>query len=89
MMKKRDIIYLAISLLILIIACSVLSMTSVAEEYRYSWVAMNPWNGVEGIAFTIGYFLKTSNETSLYISLGLLAFMWWRLYLVLKRTFKR
>lgn len=41
-----------VSLLVLIAAFSVLSMTSMPEEFRYTWVGLNPWNGVEGLAFT-------------------------------------
>ena len=52
-MKKINILFLIISFIILVIACSALSMSAVASNYRYTWIAMNPWNGVEGIAFTI------------------------------------
>ncbi len=86
-MKKINILLLIISFIILVIACSALSMSAVASNYRYTWIAMNPWNGVEGIAFTIGYFLHTGKTVSLLLSLGLLLIMWWRLYALLKRTF--
>ena len=86
-MKKINILFLIISFIILVIACSALSMSAVASNYRYTWIAMNPWNGVEGIAFTIGYFLHTGKTVSLLLSLGLLLIMWWRLCALLKRTF--
>lgn len=86
-MKKINILFLIISFIILVIACSALSMSAVASNYRYTWIAMNPWNGIEGIAFTIGYFLHTGKTVSLLLSLGLLLIMWWRLYALLKRTF--
>ena len=86
-MKKINILFLIISFIILVIACSALSMSAVASNYRYTWIAMNPWNGVEGIPFTIGYFLHTGKTVSLLLSLGLLLIMWWRLYALLKRTF--
>lgn len=88
-MKKINLLFLVLSLIILIVACSALSMSSVASNYRFTWVAMNPWNGIEGIAFTIGYFLHTGKTVSLLLSLGLLLVMWWRLYALLKRTFAR
>lgn len=88
-MKKINLLFLILSLIILIIACSALSMSSVASNYRFTWVAMNPWNGIEGIAFTIGYFLHTGKTASLLLSLGLLLVMWWRLYALLTRTFAR
>ncbi len=88
-MKKINIWFLIISLILLLTACSILSMSSVASNYRFSFVAMNPWNGIEGIAFTIGYFLHTDKNTSMLIGIGLLLIMWWRLYLLLRRTFGR
>ncbi|MDE6451094.1 MAG: hypothetical protein K2L23_02165, partial [Odoribacter sp.] len=74
-MKKINLLFLLLSFIILIVACSALSMSSVASNYRFTWVAMNPWNGIEGIAFTIGYFLHTGETTSLLLSLGLLLIM--------------
>lgn len=86
-MKRINILFLFLSFLILVIACSLLSMSAVATEYRYTWVAMNPWNGVEGIAFTVGYFLRTSAFWSRFIAIALLLVIWWRLYAVLTRSF--
>ncbi|MEG0794952.1 MAG: hypothetical protein RR397_00395 [Odoribacter sp.] len=86
-MKNINKLILAISFIILLIACSALSMSAVAGEYRFTWVAMNPWNGVEGIAFTIGYFLHTGKAVSLTIGIGLLFVIWWRLYKVICNFF--
>lgn len=88
-MKKINIIILVISFVILVLACSALSMSAVASNYRFTWVAMNPWNGVEGIAFSVGYFLHTDKTVSLLISIGVLLIIWWRLYALLRRTFCR
>lgn len=88
-MKNINKLILIISFLILVLACSALSMSSVASNYRYTWVAMNPWNGVEGIAFSVGYFLHTGKAVSLLITIGLLLIIWWRLYALIKRTFTR
>lgn len=88
-MKTTNIWFLIISFILLTMACSALSMSSVASNYRFTPVAMNPWNGVEGIAFTIGYFLHTGKSASMLIAIGLLLIMWWRLYLLLRRTFGR
>lgn len=88
-MKKINIIILVISFVILVLACSALSMSAVASNYRYTWVAMNPWNGVEGIAFSVGYFLHTDKTVSLLISIGVLLIIWWRLYALIHRTFCR
>lgn len=86
-MKNKNILILIISFIILIVACSALSMSAVASNYRYTWVAMNPWNGVEGIAFTVGYFLHTDKTVSMLITIGLLLIIWWRLYALIRRTF--
>ncbi len=86
-MKKINIPFLVISFIILVIACSALSMSAVASNYRFTWIALNPWNGVEGIAFTVGYFLHTGKAVSLLLSIGLLMVIWWRLYALIKRIF--
>ena len=86
-MKHIDKLSLGLSLLTLIIACSLLSMFSVAKEYRFTWVAMNPWNGVEGIAFTVNHFLHTTKTVTMLVTCGLLLLIWWRLYTVFNRSF--
>lgn len=88
-MKNKNILILIISFIILLVACSALSMSAVASNYRYTWVAMNPWNGVESIAFTVGYFLHTGKTVSMLITIGLLLVIWWRLYALIHRTFIR
>lgn len=82
-------LFLILSFVILVAACSALSMSAVGKEYRFTLVAMNPWNGVEGIAYTIRHFLHIGTGSSMAIGIGLLLVMWWRLYLLLKRTFGR
>ena len=79
-MKNKNILILIISFIILLVACSALSMSAVAS---------NPWNGVEGIAFTVGYFLHTGKTVSMLITIGLLLVIWWRLYALIHRTFIR
>lgn len=88
-MKNINIPILIISFIIVVIACSALSMSAVASNYRFTLVAMNPWNGVEGIAFTVGYFLHTGKTVSLLLSIGLLLVIWWRIYALIARTFGR
>lgn len=88
-MKHIDIPFLILSFLLLVIACSALSMSAVAREYRFTWVAMNPWNGVEGIAYTVRHFLHTSPSISMLITLPLLSIIWWRIYALLRATFRK
>ena len=85
-MKNKNILILIISFIILLVACSALSMSAVASNYRYTWGAMNPWNS---IAFTVGYFLHTGKTVSMLITIGLLLVIWWRLYALIHRTFIR
>lgn len=80
---------LILSLLTLIIACSLLSMTSVGKDYRFTWVAMNPWNGVEGIAYTVKHFLHTSKSVTNLLSAALLLVIWWRLYALYNRGLRK
>lgn len=86
-MKNVNKLVLLLSFLLVVAACSLLSMSAVASNYRYTLVAMNPWNGVEGIAFTVGYFLHTDKTVSLLITIGLLLVIWWRLYALIRNVF--
>lgn len=84
-MKKINRTALLLSFAVLTIACTGLSMSAVGTEHRWTLVAMNPWNGVEGIAFTISYFLRTGGGITYTITCGLLAVIWWRLYALFNR----
>lgn len=80
---------LILSLLTLIIACSLLSMFSVGKDYRFTWVVMNPWKGVEGIAYTVGHFLHTSKLVTNLLAGVLLLVVWWRLYALYNRGLRK
>lgn len=84
-MKRTNILILLISFLLTVMACSALSMSAVVREYRFTWVAMNPWNGVEGISLTVSRFLHTSPQVSLSIAIILLLIIWWRIYALICR----
>lgn len=86
-MKNIHLPILIISFLLLVLGCSALSMSAAPGNYRFTWAGMNPWNGVEGIAFSVGYFLHTGKAASLLITIGLLGVIWWRLYALIRRTF--
>lgn len=58
-MHKTGKTAIILSLLLTILASSTLSVCSVAENYRWTWDSLNPWNGFESIAFLISYFLHT------------------------------
>lgn len=86
-MKNISKIALLLSFLVLCIMMSVLSMTASAENLRYTWAAINPWNGVEGVAFTIGYYLSMGATVTYIVTIALLTFIWWRLYALISRFF--
>lgn len=86
-MRKINILFLVLSLIVLAIMCSGMSMLSVAKEYRFTTTAMNPWNGVEGIFLTIKRFFNLGEAASIGVTVGLLLLLWWRIYALLKRTF--
>lgn len=86
---KLNKLALLLSFLTLVIACSALSMFNVHKEFRFTWVAMNPWNGVEGIAFTINHFLHTSKNITTMLTFILLAVIWWRIYSLYNRGLRK
>ena len=88
-MKNINPYILLLSLLCVAAMCSAISMSAVAENYRWTMVAINPWNGVEGMAFTIGYMLKADKEISLPLAIGILLIVWWRFYALLGRIANR
>ena len=50
---------------------------------------MNPWNGVEGIAYTVKQFLHTSKSVTNLLSAALLLVIWWRLYALYNRGLRK
>lgn len=85
-MKNIHKIALIVSFIALIALFSLLSMLNYTKEFRYTWQGMNPWNGVEGVVFTVNRFLHTGEVFSWLIGTVLILFIWWRLYALLKRV---
>lgn len=81
--KKINKIELLFSFIILIIFCSAISICSAAENSRWTFESINPWNCVQGVSFTISYFLHTGAFISYSVTLLLILFIWWRLYVLL------
>lgn len=77
-----------LSLIVLIVAFSALSVSSMPQEFRYTWTGLNPWNGVEGLAFTIRYFLHTGVALTYMLTIALVFLIWWRLYAIFGRIFR-
>ncbi len=84
-MKNLNKTALIVSFLILLVAFSALGMTSVPQEYRYTLNGMNPWRGIEGLAFTVSYFLHTGTFLTYLCTLALVLLIWWRLYAIFNR----
>ncbi|MCX4291776.1 MAG: hypothetical protein OSJ36_08335 [Odoribacter sp.] len=84
-MKNLNKTALIISFLVLLIAFSVLSMISVPKEFRYTLNGMNPWRGIEGLAFTVKHFLHTGTTFTYLCTVALIFLLWWRLYSIFNR----
>lgn len=87
-MRKRNILSFSIALVFVLVAFSALSISSVAENDRWTLVAINPWNGVEAVAFVISYFLRTGLLGTYAITLGLASVLWFGVYVFIKTLFK-
>lgn len=84
-MNRINKIAFFVSLIVLIVAFSLLSMSSMPKEFRYTWIGLNPWNGIEGLAFTVRHFLHTGTTATYIITIGLVLLIWWRLYAIFNR----
>lgn len=86
-MKKFNKLAFILSFMLLTFACSFISISSVAENHRWALESINPWNGIEGVAFVIGYFLRTGYFTYV-ITVGLFLLLWWAVYLLFSYIMK-
>lgn len=77
-----------ISFCLIIIFCSAISITTVAENLRFTLDGINPWNAIEGVAFIISYFARTGAVVSYALTICIFLFIWWRLYLLTIRLLK-
>lgn len=80
---------LIISFIALVIFCSAISVSSAAENQRWTLETLNPWEGVSGLAFVINYFLHVGIAMSYAITIGIFLVLWWRLYVVITKIFKK
>ncbi|MEG1553885.1 MAG: hypothetical protein RSB93_01040 [Rikenellaceae bacterium] len=84
-MKKINITALLLSLIVLVIACSAISISSAPENYRWACESINPLNGIEAIAFVVSYLLHTGGFIT-YILVGSMFVILWRvLYALFRR----
>lgn len=84
-MKNLNKVALILSFIVLLVAFSILAMTSVPAEFRYTLTGMNPWRGVEGLAFTINHFVHTGTTFTYVLTIALILLLWWRLYAIFNR----
>lgn len=83
-LNKKELI---ISFIVLVIFCSAISVSSTAENQRWTLAAINPWNGVSGLAFVVNYFLHVGVALSYALTIGAFLILWWRLYVVTGKIF--
>lgn len=88
-MRKRNILPFSIALVLVLVAFSALSISSVAENNRWTLASINPWNGVEAVAYVISYFSRTGLWTTYAITLGLASVLWFGVYMLITTLFKR
>lgn len=87
-MQNINKLALLLSFILLALLCSALSISAAPENARWTLESMNPWNGVEGVAFTIGYFLNMGGWVVYTITVGLLLVIWWRLYTLISKLLR-
>lgn len=85
-MKKVNKPVLIVTLGLLVISASAISISSTATNLRCTFDAINPWNGVEAIAFVVSYFLRSGSVATYAIALGLYALFGGAIYLVITRV---
>lgn len=84
-MKNLNKYALLYSFLVLIIAFSALSMSAAPSNMRFTWEGINPWNGFEGLAFTIGYITPVPVWAVYLITIAITLLIGWRLYALFNR----
>lgn len=82
-MKRLNKFAFFLSFIILVIACSAISMSSVAENHRWMLESINPLNGINGIAFTISYLLGTGMIATYAIVIGIFLLLWRIIYAII------
>lgn len=84
-MKRVNKLSLIISFIAVVAACSAISVSASAENLRWTLESINPWNGIEGLAFVMGYLLNSGGFLAYTISIGLFVMLWWGLYVIIAR----
>lgn len=79
-MRKFNAWAFILSLLVVLVAFSAVSISSVAENDKWALASINPWNGVEGVAFVISYFLRTGLWSTYLVTIGLALMLWFGIY---------
>lgn len=88
-MRKHNILSFSIAFVLVLVAFSAISISSVAENDRWMLASINPWNGVEGVAFVVSYFLRTGLWSTYAITLGLASVLWFGVYMLITTLLKR
>lgn len=88
-MKHLNRIPLLVSFLLVTVACSGLSISSVAQNHKWALESINPLNGIELMAFVVSYFLRSGAFVSYGIVMVFLLLVCWGLYALLTLIFKQ
>ncbi len=88
-MKKINLLALALSFAALAVLLGVTSMAAAPPSVRFTWLGMNPLNSVRGVYMMFHKFLDTAPWLTWILSVALILVIWWRMYVVVCRFFKK
>jgi len=87
MMKNRT--NLLLSFAVLILFFSLITFSAAPDSTRYSWQGINPWNSAVGLSLLLKRFLSVDAWIIYTLTAGLIAYLWWRIYMLIKRLRER
>ena len=62
-----------------------IATTGMSGWLKWQTDGMNPWRGIEGVAFTVKHFLHTGTTFTYLCTVALIFLLWWRLYSIFNR----
>lgn len=87
--KRTDPLSLVLATIALLLVFSVLSFIAAPPSVRFTWLGLNPWNGVQGVFALVHKYLATADFWTYLIGGVLILIIWWRMYAVVHRAIRR
>ena len=88
-MRKLNWLAFGLSTVAFAVLLSVTSMAAAPSSVRFTWLGLNPLNSVKGVYTMFHKFLDTAPWLTWLLSVALLLTIWWRLYAMIKRYFRK